>query len=222
MDDLPLAPVRLRVLGQVADRVPEPHDDCVRVGVDGPDGSGKTMFANDLAAVLRARGRPVVRISLDDFHNVRAVRYRQDRESPEGFWRDSYNYGRFRADVLEPLGPNGSRRYRAVAHDLATDAILTPAPRLAPPGAVLVVDGLFLHRDELAAAWDLSVFLDVPFTVTAQRMALRDGTNPDPDHADIRRYVEGQRIYFAACDPHARATVLVDNTDFERPRIRRG
>jgi uridine kinase len=179
------------------------------------------MFANDLAALLRELGRPVVRISLDDFHNVRAVRYRQGRESPEGFWRDSFNYARFRADVLEPFGPNGSRRYRPAAHDLATDAILTPEPQLAPPGAVLVVDGLFLHR-KLVGTWDLSVFLDVPFTVTAQRMALRDGTNPDPDHPDIRRYVQAQRIYFAACAPQERATVLVDNTDFHRPRILRG
>ncbi|MGN9908540.1 uridine kinase [Phytohabitans sp. LJ34] len=212
--------MRLRVLATVADRVPEPPDRaCVRVGVDGPDGSGKTVFADDLAALLRERGRPVVRISLDDFHNVRAVRYRRGRDSPEGFWRDSYDYARFRADVLDPFGPGGSRRYRAAAHDLATDAVLTPEPRLAPEGAVLVVDGLFLHRDELANVWDLSVFLDVPFAVTVRRMALRDGTNPDPDHADVRRYVEAQRIYFAACTPQRRATVLLDNTDFHQPRI---
>jgi uridine kinase len=87
---------------------------------------------------------------------------------------------------------------------------------------VLVVDGLFLHRDELAAAWDLSVFLDVPFTVTVQRMALRDGTNPDPDHPDTHRYTAAQRIYYAACTPHERATVLIDNTDFRLPRVLRG
>ncbi|SNT55198.1 uridine kinase [Asanoa hainanensis] len=190
--------------------------------MDGPDGAGKTVFADGLAAVLRSRGRSVVRISLDDFHNVRAVRYRRGRSSPEGFWRDSYNYARFRADVLEPFGPNGSRRYRHAAHDLATDALLIPAPRLAPPDAVLVVDGLFLHRDELASAWDLSVFLDVPFTETAARMALRDGTHPDPDHPDLRRYVGAQRIYFAACAPLSRASVVIDNSDFDRPRIVRG
>ena len=214
---------RLRVLGEVADRIPAPRrHGCVRVGVDGPDGAGKTRFADGLAVVLRERHRPVVRISLDDFHHVRAIRYRRGRGSPEGFWRDAFDYARFCADVLEPFGPDGSRRYRAAGHDLATDAILTPAPRLAPPDAVLVVDGLFLHRDELVAAWDVSVFLDVPFTVTARRLALRDGTDPDPDHPDLRRYVAAQRIYFAACAPRERATVLVDNADFAHPRIVRG
>jgi uridine kinase len=210
------------VLARIAERVPRPAgDDCVRVAVDGPDGSGKTVFADALAAALRDRGRAVVRVSLDDFHHVRAVRYRRGRDSPEGFWRDSYDYARFRADVLDPLGPGGSRRYRPAAHDLETDAVLTPEPRLAPPGAVLVVDGLFLHRDELAPAWDLSVLLDVPFAVTARRMAIRDGTNPDPDHPDLRRYVGAQHIYSAACAPRDRATFVVDNTDFDHPRITR-
>jgi len=37
------------------------------------------------------------------------------------------------------------------------------------PGVVLVLDGLFLHRDELHDPWELSVFLDVPFNVPASR-----------------------------------------------------
>ncbi len=186
------------------------------------DGAGKTIFADDLAAAVRALGRPVVRVSLDDFHNVRQVRYRRGRESPDGFWEDSYDYARFRRDVLDPFGAGGSRRYRPAAHDVRTDAELRVRQESAPPGTVLVVDGLFLHRDELVEAWDLSVFLDVPFTVTARRMAERDGTDPDPDHPSMRRYVEGQRIYFRSCTPHRRATILIDNRDHRAPRIIRG
>jgi uridine kinase len=216
----PLSAERRAVLEHVADRIPTRSDGrCVRVAVDGPDGSGKTTFADHLADVVRASGRTVVRISLDDFHHVRAVRYRRGRASPDGFWRDSYNYVRFGADVLEPFGPGGSRRYRIAAHDLATDAVLDPAPRTAEPGTVLVVDGLFLHRDELFAAWDRSVFLDVPFAVTAQRMAVRDGTHPDPGHASMRRYTEAQRLYYAACAPQRRAGILIDNRDVTRPVV---
>ncbi|MEU8238440.1 AAA family ATPase [Actinoplanes missouriensis] len=211
---------RRDVVGHVAGRIPVRGDGaCLRVGVDGPDGSGKTTFADELAAAVRALGRPVVRVSLDDFHNVRAVRYRLGRESPEGFWRDSYDYRRFRADVLDPFAPGGLRHYRSAAHDLATDAVLEPPPRTAPPGSVLIVDGLFLHRDEIGDVWDLSVFLEVPFEVTARRMARRDGTNPDPGHPEMRRYVEAQRIYFAACSPQQRAGILIGNEDVEAPRI---
>jgi len=52
----------------------------------------------------------------------------------------------------------------------------------AEPGTVLVLDGLFLHRDELVGVWDLSVFLQAPFAVSVARMAARDGSNPDPAH----------------------------------------
>jgi uridine kinase len=140
---------RQDVIGHVARRIPVRRGGaCLRVAVDGPDGSGKTTFADELAAAVRTLGRPVVRVSLDDFHNVRAVRYRQGRESPEGFWRDSYDYQRFRGDVLDPFAPGGVRRYRLAAHDLATDTVLDPPPRTALPGSVLVVDGLFLRRLE--------------------------------------------------------------------------
>jgi uridine kinase len=211
---------RRAVVEHVASRIPEFDGHiCPRVAVDGPDGSGKTTFAEELDAALRSAGRLVVRVSLDDFHHVRALRYRLGNESPEGFWRYSFNYRRFRSDVLEPFAPDGSRLYRTAAHDLATDTVLDPEPCTALPGTVLIVDGLFLHRDEIVDAWDLSVFLDVPFSVTARRMALRDGTNPDPEHPSMRRYVEAQRTYFKTCSPHERADILICNQEFSHPRI---
>ena len=212
--------VRDDVLRVVASRIPElGAGRCPRVAIDGPDGAGKTVFADALADTLRAHGRTVVRVSVDGFHQPRSVRYRRGRDSPEGFWLDSYDYSRFRADVLDPLGPGGSRRYRSAAHDVGTDAALHPEPRLAEPGSVLVVDGIFLNRAELADVWDLSVFLDVPFGVTALRMAERDGIAPDVDDPRTRRYVEGQRLYFAAADPRSRADVVLDNVDFRAPQI---
>ncbi|BCJ40052.1 uridine kinase [Actinoplanes ianthinogenes] len=211
---------RQDVIEHVARRIPgSVGGACLRVAVDGPDGSGKTTFADELAAAVQVIGRPVVRVSIDDFHHVRAVRYRQGRESPVGFWEDSYNYERFRGDVLEPFAPGGSRRYRPAAHDLGSDAIVHPPWRLALPGTVVIVDGLFLHRDEIGEVWDLSVFLDVPFRATAHRMARRDGSSPDPEHPSMRRYVEAQRIYFAACSPHRRADILIDNEHLDAPRI---
>lgn len=87
--------LRRHVLGLVADRSPRSGGhDCVRVGIVGPDGAGTTVFADELAATLRARNRPVVRVSLDDFHNVRAARYRLGRDSPDGFCRHAFNYAR--------------------------------------------------------------------------------------------------------------------------------
>ncbi len=66
------------------------------------------------------------------------------------------------------------------------------------------------------------VFLDVPFAVTAARMAVRDGTPADPGHQLMRRYVEGQRIYFRRCHPRERAGVVVEHSDPLAPVVVRG
>jgi uridine kinase len=204
----------------VASLVPAPAgEDCVRVGVDGVDGAGKSTFARELSEALRRQGRPVVELSVDDWHRPRAERYARGPRSPEGFWLDSFDYGRLVAECLGPLGPGGSRSYRAAGHDLRTDELLFDDPVAAPPGAAVVVDGLFLHRSELEGAFDFTVFVDVPFEVSAARMAVRDGSPPDPAHPDLRRYVQAQRTYLAERSPRDRADLVVDNTELDAPYL---
>lgn len=217
-DEKPLHHSRAELLNRVADAIPSAKaDESIRVAIDGVDGAGKSIFADHLATVLHEAGRPVIRASVDSFHRPRAARYRRGRTSPHGFWLDSFDYCQLRRDLLDPLSPGGARHYRTASHDLDTDEPASAPWHYAAAGVVLVLDGLFLHRDELRHYWDFSIFLDVPFTETARRMTIRDGTNPD--HPTMERYVQGQRLYFAACEPASKATLVVDNTDWDRPFI---
>lgn len=181
------------------------------IAVDGVDGSGKTSFASRLGCAIDRAGRPAVIVHEDDFLAPQATRYRLGRDSPEGFFRDSYDLAALIRHVLDPLRPGGDRRVRPRVFDHRTDAPIDAPVEEVPVNAVVIVEGMFLHRDELVDWWDWSVFLDVPFTETARRMAHRDGTHPDPEHPTMRRYVQGQRIYLAACRPRERATVVLDN-----------
>ncbi|MCQ1999288.1 nucleoside/nucleotide kinase family protein [Arthrobacter zhaoxinii] len=200
------------------------------VAVDGVDGAGKTTFADDLAVALSsaggAAGRQILRVGTDDFHHVRVVRHRRGRCSPEGFWLDSYNLDQFTEYVLAPLA-SGAAAFRDRGHDLSTDAVLDPEPVMAAKDAVVLIDGLFLHREELRHYWDFSVFLDVPFDVTAARMAARDGTGTGPRQAGVLtpgkdRYVGGQQLYFAAANPAARADLVLDNSRADTLRVING
>lgn len=163
--------------------------DVRKVGIDGVDGSGKTTFAEALGAELRSQNCPTERLHADDFLSPPEIRHRLGQQSPEGFWLDSYDLPALASAVAQPRE------------------------------TVLLVDGLFLHRDELVDLWDLSIFLDVPFEVSVSRMSTRDGTEPDPLHESQKRYVEGQKIYFHECSPLTRATLVIDNSDFERPYL---
>jgi len=187
------------------------------IAVDGVDGSGKTTFAALLAAAIGNAGRTALIVHEDDFLAPRKVRYRRGRHSPEGFFRDSYDLVALIRHVLDPLGPGGDRRVRRKVFDHRADAAVDALDEHVPADAVVIVEGMFLHRDELADRWDWSVFLDVPFTETARRMAERDGSHPDPEHPSMRRYVEGQRIYLDNCRPRIRATVVLDSTSPSHP-----
>jgi uridine kinase len=188
-----------------------------RVAIDGVDGAGKTVLAGELAARVT---RPVVRATVDAFLNPAAVRHARGRGSPEGFYRDSVDLAALHALLLDPLAPGGDGRHRTRAFDHVADAPVDAPEEQAPPGAVLILDGIFTHRPELAPLWDWSLFLRVPFAVSVPRGAVRGqgwGGDPDPRAPANRRYVEGQRLYLAEADPEARATRVVDNRDLDAP-----
>lgn len=190
-----------------------------RLAIDGVDGAGKTTFADELATVIADLGRPVIRASVDSFHHPREIRYARGKQSPIGFFEDSYNYALLKKCLLDPLGPGGSRRYCTAAFDHVSDAAVPLVERVAPPTSVLLLDGIFLHRAELREHWDASIFLHVDFTVSVARNAMRDGSSPDSSAASNHRYVEGQRIYLSRCSPETSATLVIDNNDLAAPFI---
>ena len=191
----------------------------MRVAVDGVDGAGKTVFADELVVELARRGVAAVRASVDGFHHPPAIRYRRGRGSPEGFFLDSYDYGSFVRLLLGPLAPGGDRRIVRAIYDVRAERPVPQVVDVAPVPGVLIVDGIFLHRPRLRRHWDFSVFLQVDFTVSVPRQAGRDGTDPDPAAPGNRRYVQGQRLYLRTCRPQRHASMVIDNTDLDRAAI---
>jgi uridine kinase len=194
-----------------------PAGKVVRVAIDGVDGAGKTHLADELAPLLSACGRTTIRASVDGFHNPRALRYRKGRDSPEGFFQDSYDYDQLKAVLLDPLSPAGTGRYRVAMFDHRSDQPVQHPEQVASPGAILLLDGIFLHRPELRAYWDYSIFLQVAFRVSIPRGAQRGEGSPDPMSSANARYIRGQELYLSTCDPMSWATVVVNNDDLASP-----
>jgi uridine kinase len=167
-----------------------------RIGVDGVDGAGKTRLAEELAQELTARGRPTVRISLDQFERPKAQRYARGELSPEGYYLDAFDLESFAAHVL---GIGGD------------------------PDLVIVVDGVFLQRPELADLWDAAVWVEADLDVAAERGAERNRVwfdSLDETHERYRaRYMPAQRRYIEEQRPHERATFVFRNTDLSEPEL---
>jgi uridine kinase len=194
-----------------------------RVAIDGVDGAGKTILADELAPHIEARGRTVIRASADGFHHPRELRYRRGEDSAEGFYYDSFDYRQLRSTLIDPLAPGGNRRYRTAVFDSTTNEEVVVPTRVAPPDAVLLFDGIFAQRPELHGVWDLVVFLQVAFEETLRRSQLRDA-RPGQSRTELerrfwKRYAGGQGLYLKAVQPHLRADIVVDNHDPARPTI---
>jgi uridine kinase len=192
----------------------------VRVAIDGVDASGKTTLVRELVPFIEERGRPVQSVSVDSFHNPRTVRYQRGRESAEGYYRDSFNTDLIVSNVLLPLGPGGDRRIRPVAFDYRTDEEAETEWVSVASNALLLFEGVFLHRPELLPYWDLTIYIDVDFSVSVERAVYRDslqkGDEAETRRLYERRYVPGQELYFRECAPRERASVVVENNDLDR------
>lgn len=215
---------RSQLLDYLAGRIIEikrPHP--IRIALDGPDAAGKTTLAQELVAPLQGRGRPVIRASIDGFHNPASIRYSRGPISPEGYYYDSFNYEMLVESLLAPLGPGGSRRYRAAVFDYRTDSAVATETHLAEENAILLFDGVFLLRPEVAVSWDFTVFVDASFEVTLARAQERDavylGSREEVRRRYEQRYIPGQKLYFAECRPRERAQVVIDNNDPSKPLI---
>lgn len=191
-----------------------------RVAVDGPPAAGKTTLADELAVVLRAQGREVIRATIESFLFPRARRYQRGELSPEGCYFDNHDYEALNRVLLDPLGPSGDRRFQEAVYDRDTDTALSPPVTAAPVDAVLIFDGVFLLRPELRDRWDVRIFVSTTFENTVDRALIRERDALSAAAIERRwreRYIPSQQLYFATAHPADNADIVVDNDDLQQP-----
>jgi len=198
-----------------------PHP--LRVAIDGVDAAGKTTLANEITVIIERLGRPVIRASIDGFHNPQEIRRRRGPLSPEGYYQDSFNYPALLEALLLPLGPGGSLAFRRAVFDYRTDAPVQASVEQAANNAVLIFDGVFLLRPELREHFDFSVFVRAGFDVTQIRAESRDihlfGSIEAVRVRYQQRYIPGQQLYLESAQPERSASIVIENNDPARPVI---
>ena len=211
----------LRKVGESISQIDLPH--IVRIGIDGIDAAGKSSFAKELEDTLASSGVPIIRTSIDNFHNPQAIRYRKGRLSPYGYYHDSFDYRLIISHLLEPLGPSGNGLYQLAVYDYQVDQAQAAITQIAPERAILLFDGIFLNRPELRSYWDCVIFLDISFEESLTRALSRDsGLLGSAEHVKERyleRYIPGQRLYLDECQPKQRADVVINNEDPRLPEL---
>lgn len=199
--------------------VPHPR----RVGVSGITASGKTTFANELAEEIKKRGLPVTRASIDDFHNPRVIRYAKGKESARGYYEDAHDYTAFKERLLKPLGPDGNLQYETIYHNLKTDIPVHNEPLMAQSNMVLIVDGTFLFKKDVAHLFDYKIFVDTDFEIARKRGAKREteafGSYEEAEKMFLNRYHAACKMYIDEHNPKSCADVIFRNNNFDDPVV---
>jgi uridine kinase len=201
------APQRKDTIAALADEILHNYGrGRVIVAIDGPDDAGASEFADDVATALHTAGHAAFRASIADFQRPRAEREARGADSGEGYYRDSFDYSVLRRVLVEPFRLGGSTAFVTAAFDAASDTQIEPKWITGPDNAILLVDGVFLNRPEIAGLWNYSVWVD------------SDNISVIPGADNAGRTGEAQAIYRKEVGPRTKATAIIDNTDSDHPR----
>jgi uridine kinase len=149
-----------------------------------------------------------------------------DRISGEGYYRNANDGDATRRLLLDPAAPDGAGRVALCSIDPITQVDHSAIVVDMPLDGILVVDGVFAFRPQLDPSWDLRIWMEIDPELSVRRGTTRDAAlhrNVDEAKALYRdRYSVGEQIYVAEVNPMARADIVIDNTDFAVPVLRRG
>jgi uridine kinase len=223
----PMPPTPARERARMLDRLVEMVDSLgehrLRIAIDGLTAAGKTSLGHEVARGLASRERPVFRASLDDFKRPWSERHLYDRISGEGYYRNAFDCDAACNLLLDPSGPTADGRVALCSIDPLTQIDHSAVTTVMPANGVLIVDGVFAYRPEINFYWDLRIWVEIDPELSVRRGLERDAAmDGSPEEAETLhrdRFLRGELLYVEEVDPRSLVEVIIDNTDFDRPRL---
>ena len=197
------SPAVSAVLDLVGQRQAEANRPIV-VAIDGPSCAGKSILAT--AVALRSGGSV---LEGDDFYRstLPGLTVSQREAMSDAAVVDAViDWQRLRDQALLPLRAAELATYQPYDWD-ADDGRLAP-PKTVPPANLIIVEGVYSARPELADLVDAAVYLGVDPQTRARRYAEREN---DPDWA--RFWERGEVYYFSVVRPPASFDLQLDEED---------
>ena len=183
----------------------------VLIGIDGLGGAGKSTISGLLEDYFRSKNYPVFVLHVDDFIHPRAVRYNPDVVEWECYYHLQWRYDYLIQNVMKPLR-NGQVFNRQIEfYDKENDSYFSRQVTI-PVGSIVILEGIFLQREELLGMFDYRIYLDISEETRLQRVLKRDGyigSQQQIRHKYENRYFPAERIYIRDCNPAAKADYVI-------------
>lgn len=171
----------------------------IRLGIDGPGGSGKSRLAAEL---VRCWPADVTLVHGDDFGRPTA-----DPARSEQHIGGLFDLSRLEREVLEPHERGAPVRYRR--YDWSTDRLGEWVT--APHDSTLIVEGVYCTLPSIRDRYDVLIWVEADRPTRLARGLARDGESAKSRWEDIWMPVEDR--YRAEHRPEATAHRVLDSTD---------
>lgn len=180
------------------------------VGIDGLGGAGKSTISKKLAERLEESGSNVTLLHIDDFIHQRAVRYNNYCAEWECYYNLQWRYDYLRS-ILLPLKSGMAFDGEIELYDKDNDTYFLSKTAISS-GSIVVVEGVFLQREELKDLFDYMVYIDIPESERLARVLNRDGYIGDSRAITEKyqnRYFPAEHHYVRECSPGKNADIVL-------------
>jgi len=186
------------------------NENTFLVGIDGLGGAGKSTIAKEINELFEADNIHTEVFHLDDFIYPRKIRYNDDYPQWEQYYYLQWKYDYFLNTVVNPVREN--RVVPSIElYDKKNDKYFT-VNRNIPKGSIVIIEGIFLQREELKNIFDYVIYVDVPEEERLRRVLLRDvhlGDEIAIRNKYENRYFPAEHFYVKKYNPAARANLVV-------------
>ncbi len=189
------------------------NDRTVIVGIDGLGGAGKSTVSDEILSILRSEGLGITVLHIDDFIHPKEIRYNDNLPQWECYYRLQWRYDYLLDRIVTPIKSGADFTADIELYDKDNDTYFLQHTVI-PKGSIVIIEGVFLQRDELKDVFDYMIYIDVPENTRLARVLERDGYIGDSDQIAEKynnRYFPAERFYVKNCNPAEKADYTVRN-----------
>lgn len=180
------------------------------IGIDGLGGAGKSTVSKHIAEALSDKGINTVVFHIDDFIHPKSIRYNEKYPQWECYYYLQWRYDYLVNEILLPI-KNGSFKGTAELYDKDNDCYVKTYPNV-PEECAVILEGVFLMREELAGLFDYMIYIDVPEEIRLERVLKRDvyiGGEESIRRKYEQRYFPAERFYSEKYSPQLSADFII-------------
>ena len=188
-----------------------PASQSLLVAISGIDGSGKGYVTAQLVETLQNRGINAVSINLDAWHAPLNIRHNPDNPA-EHFYRNAFRFEELFGSLVEPLRQQRSIQLTQTLYGVS--GIPSDQTYEFHNVDVVILEGIFLLKQELRHHYDLTFWIDCTFETALERALQRNQEGLPADgivHDYHTIYFPAERIHLAIDDPHSAANGIYTN-----------